>query len=281
MNADAHIHLFKNGFFGAPGSQVGVQEYERLRVLGGIEEALVVGYEGDERYIDNNAYILELSRNRPWIKPLYYLDARTGPQEEEELRELRTRGYLGFSLYLDEDEESLLTWSASALRFFKEFKSIVSINAGTKALARAAPLISAMSSCTVLISHLGLPGLMPHSTHKLARERMGPLLELSRQPHVFVKLSAFYAVDPIYPYSGAAPPVEVLLEAFGASRLLWGSDFSPAMGYGSDAQIARIPPWLTDLLSPDELVAVGGQNLRQALQVVSDGRNEHLGGTGR
>lgn len=270
MSADAHVHLFRDGFFGAPGSRVGVDEYERLRVLGNIDEALVLGYEGDERYAGNNAYIRELATTRPWMKLLYYLDASIVP-EEEELLLRREQGYLGFSLYLDEGQASLSRWPASTLRSFGREGSIVSINASPDSLVRATPQIADMTSCAVLISHLGLPGLMPDATREEARQRMRPLLELQSLPQVSVKLSGLYAIDPLYSYRGAAPHIEEVFEAFGPARLLWGSDFSPAMGYGSPQQVASLPPWLASRFSTDELAAVAGQNLRQTLQNAGGG----------
>ena len=58
------------------------------------------------------------------------------------------------------------------------------------------------------------------------------MLALARFPGVAVKLSGFYAAtDPghDYPHRAAWPYVQTLVESFGVDRLLWGSDFTPAI----------------------------------------------------
>jgi L-fuconolactonase len=264
IKADSHIHLFKNGFFELSDTQDEVSQYELLRNLGGIDQALVIGYEGTARFDGNNSDILELARTRDWLNPVFYLNLRS-VLKRDQLRRIRERGYAGFSIYLDAKGATLSNWSASALEDFGGEGSIISINAGPQSLFRERAQIAAMSSCTVLISHLGLPG--PEHTKSLAsvRERMQPLLELQRMKHVSVKLSGFYAVDPVYPHGGASRYVTELLECFGPSRLMWGSDFPPALGHDSAQQLVGLPNWLSEQLSPEEHEKITSLNLLRAL----------------
>ena len=70
---------------------------------------------------------------------------------------------------------------------------------------------------------------MPDETPAELREKLEPVVDLARADNVFVKLSGLYAIDPKFPHAGAQPEGEMLLEAFGASRVVWGSDSSPAL----------------------------------------------------
>ena len=104
-----------------------------------------------------------------------------------------------------------------------------------------------------MISHLGLP---PRTRKRLstaeAREALSEVLSLAAFPGPRVKLSGFYALtDPPhdYPHEAAWAYVEVLLEDFGARRLLWASDFTPCLGNLSFPQTLDLfakMPFLTD-----------------------------------
>ncbi|MEA2526703.1 MAG: L-fuconolactonase [Thermomicrobiales bacterium] len=78
-----------------------------------------------------------------------------------------------------------------------------------------------------------------------------------------MKLSGFYALtEPAYdyPHRAAWPYVEVLLEEFGASRLLWGSDFAPSLEWVSYPQtlglLAEMPS-----LDEEDCRRIEGENL--------------------
>lgn len=118
-----------------------------------------------------------------------------------------------------------------------------------------------------MISHLGLPGRFA-SVPSLedARQHLKPLLALSRFEHVSVKLSGLYAIsDPPhgFPHAAAKPFVQTLLDAFSPARLLWGSDFSPALDFVSFAQTTD--PQMLDDCSAAETEAVTGGNLLRLL----------------
>ena len=78
-------------------------------------------------------------------------------------------------------------------------------------------------------------------TGEAAREHLAPLLVLAARGNINVKFSGLYAIsapDHDFPHSAAKPFVDVVLEAFGPLRLLWGSDFPPALDFVSFAQLA-------------------------------------------
>lgn len=268
--ADAHLHLFRAGYadgFGGPrGTNAELAAYERLRAHFGIERGLVVGYDRGQ-YAGNNDYVLELARAHAWIAPLAYLPA--APPTAEQLREFHRRGAAGFAVYLPDasDGKALAAWPVDVLAELRAQRAILSLNAKPGATAPLGALADGLAGCAILFSHLGLPGQVDRiPTTAEARERLAPLLALARREHVAVKFSGLYGVsDPAhdFPHAAAQPFVEVLLDAFGPARLLWGSDFSVALDFVSFAQTADDRPLAA--CSAAEVAEVMGGNLLRLL----------------
>jgi L-fucono-1,5-lactonase len=270
--ADAHLHLFADGYCGLYGSSpAGGDElaaYERLREHHGIERGLVLGYEGEPRYAGNTDHVLALARTRPWMAVLAFLPM-SAPPSVPELRELQARGAAGFALYPDgeSDARALNAWPTDVFTEMRRQSAVVSINADPEAAACMARAVDKLDGCAVVFSHLGSPGVYARPPDLAdARERLSPLVAFARHEHVMVKLSGLYAVsDPphAFPHQAAHPFVDVLLEAFGASHLLWGSDFSPALDYVTFSQAADTRA--LSGCSAAEVDAVMGDNLLRLL----------------
>jgi len=275
--ADAHLHLFREGFPGRYGKGpygLGgeIEAYERFRAQHNIEKGLVVGYEGDGIQPDNNRYIRTLAATRPWMATLAYVGAEAMP-DAGAIDGLLDEGHVGITIYLREAEAtvSVLRWPREAWRRLNQRRAIVSLNAFPVATPGLAPLIEASGGCTFLFSHLGLPGrqrAMPDRATALAL--LAPLLGLAGLPNARVKISGLYAIsDPPhgYPHETAQPFLEILFDRFGWDRCCWGSDFSPALDYVSFAQAVDIP-WLRQVRSVDYDKVMGG-NLREMLSAQS------------
>jgi L-fuconolactonase len=270
--ADAHVHVFPRGFAGVLGeSPAGGDEltvYERLREHHGIERALVIGYEAEPRYAENNAEVIELARTRPWMVPIAYLAVRPAPTAER-LRELRSAGAEGFAVYLpsEADGRAFGEWPAATFAELRAQAALVSFNAGPAgtAAAVAARAVDRLDGCTLIFSHLGLPGrFATPPVPRDVRERLAALLGLAGRWSIAVKLSGLYAVsDPPhdFPHAAAEPVVDVLLDAFGPARVLWGSDFSPALDFVSFAQAADTR-WLSGCSAAEVDDVMGGNLLR-------------------
>src|SRR5690606_10551223 len=117
--------LFEHGFLGSSATEVGIAEYERIRIQAGIGDALVVGYEGESAYAGNNEYILALAATRPWIRPLRFLDLTARPPTRRELFKARNVGYNGFALYLDTETSALSEWPLDVLDDFGRANGVV------------------------------------------------------------------------------------------------------------------------------------------------------------
>ena len=87
-----------------------------------------------------------------------------------------------------------------------------------KYLPTLGPMCAEFRSAKCVIDHLGQVEIQND-------RQIEDLLELSKYPNVFVKVSAFYKFGSRRPpYSELGPLIQKLVGAYGASRLLWGSD---------------------------------------------------------
>ncbi|MEI9979732.1 MAG: amidohydrolase family protein [Edaphobacter sp.] len=82
-----------------------------------------------------------------------------------------------------------------------------------------APLIEQNPGLTVVIDHMAdCPINQP--------DKLKLLLALARYPKVFVKISHLWSLSAQpYPYADTIPQLKTLIEAFGAARLMWGTDW--------------------------------------------------------
>jgi len=101
MIADAHIHLFRHGFWQNGPSPLGsvsdLDAYTALRKQHGIGHALVVGYQAEGIDPANNLHVAELAATHSWITPLAYVDETATPEAVSGLLE---NGHCGIALYL-------------------------------------------------------------------------------------------------------------------------------------------------------------------------------------
>ncbi|MFY1653917.1 amidohydrolase family protein [Solwaraspora sp. WMMB762] len=291
--ADAHLHLFADGYPGRYGrSPSGGQEisiYQDIRREHGISRALVVGYEGEPRFAGNNHYLASLAAVHEWLAPVAYLHSggpKPGAHRDDHIDPIESggrrgqtgdtapghwlaAGFVGFAAYLGDRDSAdwFADWLTRHTATVNRAHCLLSVNAVPAAVARLGPALAAVGDCTVLFSHLGLPGRQPAPpAPSTAAAILAPLGELARLPHVGVKVSGLYAVsDPPYdhPHAAARPFVEQLIEWYGPQRLYWGSDFPPCLDHVSFAQ--TLDPVGLAGLSAGERADVAGRNLLRAL----------------
>src|SRR5438105_14398745 len=74
----------------------------------------------------------------------------------------------------------------------------------------------------IVIDHLGHPNAVTGTKSA----DFNSLLGLARNMNIFVKVSGFYHFSQRpYPYEDCADMFRAVYDAFGADRLIWGSDF--------------------------------------------------------
>lgn len=243
--ADAHLHLFRQGYASRNGTAWAnpreLELYETFRRQHGIERGLVIGYEGRPEFRGNNRDLAGWARENSWITPLAFLPVNTPPTVK--LLETRFRqGFAGLALYVmpASNVELLDRWPISTFQWLNQHRQILSLNAQPATLIQLHPFLARLDQSTTLISHLGSPGrhTLPTSRRE-ARNILQPLRSLAKLPHVGVKLSGLYAISQpshAYPHRSAHPFIRQLYDDFGPRRLYWGSDFSPALEHVSFPQ---------------------------------------------
>ncbi len=98
-------------------------------------------------------------------------------------------------------------------------------------LDRVGPLAARYPNLRLVVDHLGLPQPPLEAPDSPPFARLPGLLELAVHPNVAVKLcgAPSLSLQP-YPFEDVWAPVRQILDAFGASRVMWASDISRFQG---------------------------------------------------
>jgi predicted TIM-barrel fold metal-dependent hydrolase len=273
---DAHAHFFLPGFaeiYPAATRRVQPDEvtlYAALAQQHAIRGVLAVGYEGMPWAVGNNGYLAQLARQHAWIYPLAYAHdvAALTPAQ---LDDWQAQGFVGISLYLLDAAAAarLAAVSPAVWQALADHRMLISVNGHADCWQAWQPILAQWPALRLLVSHLGLPLVAPAELDAAgARQRLAALLALCHAPNVYVKLSGFYALAApthAYPHRDAWPYVEQIAQDFGVQRLLWGSDFSPALEHVSFVQSVDLLEHMP-YFSPAERQAIYGDTLAALLR---------------
>ncbi|MER7455793.1 hypothetical protein [Micromonospora sp. NPDC126480] len=150
--ADAHLHLFADGYPGRYGrSPAGGDEltvYDSLRRVHGIGPALVIGYEGAAEFAGNNAHLARLAAAHDWIAPVAYVPP-TGTANPDDLDRWWSAGFVGISAYLTGPQASrtFTGWLDAAAGDLNRVGALLSLNATPAATAHLGPTLAALENC--------------------------------------------------------------------------------------------------------------------------------------
>lgn len=229
--ADSHIHLFDGGYLESGADEV--RDYEALMRTFPIEAALVVGYEGLEWARGNNDFVADLAQSREWIRPVAFVF----PEELtlKKLHALQEKNFIGISLYIftEDDIRHIKNVPDEVWRWLSDNRWLMSVNSKGEILRVWLGIFEKYPELHLLISHLGSPDIKNENVStELIAKHLEVQRELHRYKNVYLKLSAFYALEPTkppFPYKRSARYIEYVLKNFEQSRLIWGSDFTPAL----------------------------------------------------
>jgi L-fuconolactonase len=114
----------------------------------------------------------------------------------------------------------------------------------------------------IVIDHLGLPRPPRVTWDQLWSEAFPALVDLAVHPNIALKLTAMPGLSSEgFPYRDLWPYVHRLISAFGAERLMWGTDWTAHRRWPIEHQIAFIKD--TGELSTSEKELILGQTLRR------------------
>jgi len=111
----------------------------------------------------------------------------------------------------------------------------------------------------VVIDHLGLPATPTPPPPPAPFTGLDPILDLGRHANVLVKVTGLPALshDP-YPYLDLRDPLRRVIDRFGPSRVLWGTDWTRVHAFHSYQDGVD---WIGDAgLTASEAALVRGQN---------------------
>jgi predicted TIM-barrel fold metal-dependent hydrolase len=272
---DAHAHFFYPGFVqGLPDScrrrsPDEITLYQAFAQRHQIDHVLAIGYQGEPWASGNNDYLAGLAQEHTWLRPLAFVSA---PQQLtlSQIERWQAQRFVGITFYLfsPENIDALRQISNELWQWLSEHAWLISVNSTGEYWRGWQPILAAHPGLRLLIAHLGLPPAVPSApTMEQARAALASVIELAQYSHTYVKFSGFYGLTQpsyAYPHSAAWPYARVVCDSFGTARILWASDFSPALEHVSFPQTVEVlaaMEWLTD----DDLQAIYHGNLLRLL----------------
>jgi L-fuconolactonase len=198
----------------------------------GVAKATLVQIGGEY----DNAYLIECMRRFPGRFSVVGLVDTDRPDAPAHLEQWAAQGVEGIRLgplARSPGRDPLAIWRKAAAL------GLVVSAQGSAVEAFASPefedVIQELPTLNIIIEHLGGGGqdtTLPH-------QRYRRVLALARYPNTFMKVPGFGELCPRpmplrkpFPFEHVPPLIEMALEAFGARRLMWGSNFPPVAGRG-------------------------------------------------
>ena len=200
----------------------------------------------------DNSYMLDaIKKYKGTFRGVAVID-ETAPDVSRKMRELAALGVRGFRITPRDQPRTWLDSPGMAALW----KSAAETSQAMCALVNPGDLPSIDRMCAkfpetrVVIDHLARLGM----EGPVREADLSALCNLARHKHVYVKVSAFYALGKKqYPYQDLAGMIRRIRDAFGASRLMWGSDspFQVQNGNTYAGSIELVRDRL-DFLTPDD-----------------------------
>ncbi|MBI2858377.1 MAG: amidohydrolase [Chloroflexi bacterium] len=218
---DTQVHTSLNWF-----EPVEVIIFQMDRAV--VEKATLVQLEGQA----DNSYILDCARRFPGrFCPVVYVDHKR-PDAPATLKKLVQQGAGG--IRVKPTSRSPGTDPLAIWRTCNDLKLTVSTNGkesdfGSEQFSR---LVKEMPQVPFVIEHLA----HPEPDEPPPYEGYRKVLALARLPNVYIKVGGLNEIcqrpyppyhEPLYTPDNIPPFIRMAFEAFGARRMMWGSDYPP------------------------------------------------------
>lgn len=120
-------------------------------------------------------------------------------------------------------------------------------------LSDLSSLLDRFPGLTVCIDHMA-------DAHPGDPSQIGQLLDLARYPRVFVKISHTWAISrQEYPWGDTHDLVQRVHQAFGANRIMWGTDWPVCLGRATYSQTLNVVRNEMTFFAPNDLEWVLGK----------------------
>ena len=196
----------------------------------GVEKAVLIQFQGQF----DNAYIIECVRRFPGrfsATAVIDTEREDAPQTLESWAKQGVEGVRIGPAVRSPGADPLAIWRKAA-----ELGLVISCGLGEPdeyASDEFEDLVRQLPNLPIVIEHLGfvrLSATPPYTTYKR-------IVGLSRYPNTYVKFHGLGEITPRpnpfeqpFPFQKFPPLIEMAYDAFGASRMVWGSDFPPVAG---------------------------------------------------
>jgi predicted TIM-barrel fold metal-dependent hydrolase len=239
MTVDSHVHvigdpdryplrptsLAGDGWYRT--SPVDASALAALMAAAGVERAVLVQAVG--AYSDDNSYALDAAAADPHrFAAVVMVDPR-GPDPAKRLRECVARGAAGVRLFAVRNPDESV--AAPAYRGLWETAAAHQLPVVVTVWTAQLPGVAAMAT-----AYPGLPVVIDHCAFPSFPGGLGPVLALRSLPNVSVKVTAHLLHDAVAAGERPARVLASIVEAYGAQRVIWGSDF-PQTPVGSYSDV--------------------------------------------
>jgi predicted TIM-barrel fold metal-dependent hydrolase len=171
----------------------------------------------------DNSYMLDaIAKYKGIFRGVAVIDD-AAPNVSSEMRRLAGLGVRGFRIVSGKQPENWLDSSSMAAMWkcAAETSQAMCTLVDPEALPSVDRMCANFPETTVVIDHLARVGM----AGPIRDSELSALCGLARHKRVYVKVSAFYALGrKQYPYLDLAGMIRRVYDAYGASRLMWGSD---------------------------------------------------------
>jgi predicted TIM-barrel fold metal-dependent hydrolase len=229
---DAHVHVWTDDFARYPLSpNVTPRDMAVARFLpedlfahahrSGVRRFLLIQM---SYYGTDNRYMLDVIRNAPDVfRGIAVVDPQSSGCDEE-MRRLKALGVRGFRIAHTSGSPTIWPENRSLDKMFdcaaRERLAICPL-INPEAVPSLSNMCARFPETPVVVDHLARIGM----AHSIIDEHVAGLCSLARYPEVRVKISAFYALgEKRPPHLDLMPLIRRIFEAYGARRLMWGSD---------------------------------------------------------
>lgn len=276
MLMDSHCHAWAYWPYEPPAPDSATRaSSEQLRFemdSNGVDRALVVCAEV-EGNSDNNQYVHDkVAKNSDrfafvidvdsfWTSTYHFPGA--ADRLEAGVERWRPAGFTHYIADPAEDAAWLYSDDGTAMFELAQARGIIaSIHCRPQHQPHIRELAKRLPQLTILLHHMGHPKV-------LEPEGLSEVLATAQHENVYVKVSGFYSstTQPTwdFPLSDVQPIVHALYQRFGASRLLWGSDYPVCLLYFSHRHAIEILRHHCNFIPPADMDLVMGDNLAALL----------------
>lgn len=207
----------------------------------------------------NNRYVVESAAARPRLFAAHGLidpDSRTNAAD---LRAWMAAGMAGSRFNMVRDRDPAWVNAPRNHAFWEtaqELGAVINVQMHPPQAWRLLDIAGRYPGVKVIVDHLGKPDIAEPPPYP----QFAHILALSDLPNTYVKISALSLASRSkeYPYRDVFPWVKMLYEAFGPSRLLWGTGYPGARrSLPLDKELAIITQHLPFLLDDDQQWILG------------------------